>query len=121
MARISDLVKTYRLVNDPNAPPWSVRFVGALVVVAVALAGTGAYVALRAGSDEATPAAAAQRADAGDGHETVRLDLAPGATLDDALAAVDAWKALHPGANVVAQSAIYEDGRLVGVEIRHQT
>lgn len=31
MARIQDLVKTYKVVNDPKAPAWNIKFVGGVV------------------------------------------------------------------------------------------
>ena len=43
MAKITDLVKTYRMLSDPNAPDWNVKFVGAITVaVLVVAAGAGA-------------------------------------------------------------------------------
>lgn len=32
MAKISELVKTYRLLSDPNAPDWNIKFIGGIVV-----------------------------------------------------------------------------------------
>lgn len=47
MAKISDLVKTYRLLTDPNAPDWNVKFVGG-IVLALGLVAAGAALAWNA-------------------------------------------------------------------------
>lgn len=56
--KIAELVKTYKLLNDPGAPDWSVKFVGAIAIATMLFAGAGAIVA---GKDAApgSPAAAA--------------------------------------------------------------
>lgn len=66
MAKISDLVKTYRLINDPNAPEWNVKFVGA-VVVALAIVAGATGMLLWGGGDApgAAPAASVQQPPAG--------------------------------------------------------
>lgn len=63
--RISELVKTYKLLNDPNAPDWNVKFVGGIVVAAaiVAAGGFALYVGgARDGADVA-PAATVSAAE----------------------------------------------------------
>lgn len=60
MAKISDLVKTYRLLSDPNAPDWNVKFIGG-VVLALAIVAAGAALAwnaMRGDAPEMAPAAA---------------------------------------------------------------
>ena len=42
MTRIPELVKTYKLINDPNAPGWSIRFVGAIAGALLLIAGGAA-------------------------------------------------------------------------------
>lgn len=42
MAKISELVKTYKLLNDPNAPDWNVKFIGATILALVVIAAAGA-------------------------------------------------------------------------------
>ena len=84
--RISELVKTYKLLNDPNAPDWNVKFVGAVAIAALIVAagiGIFAYKHLGAEAPAATaPAAVSEDAPAGDpasceatevGHEMTRL------------------------------------------------
>ena len=44
MAKISELVKTYRLLSDPNAPDWNVKFIGGVVVALALVAAAGALV-----------------------------------------------------------------------------
>jgi hypothetical protein len=41
--KINELVKTYKLLSDPNAPDWNVKFVSGIAVAAVLLAGVGAF------------------------------------------------------------------------------
>lgn len=59
MAKITELVKTFKLLNDPEAPDWNVKFVGGalLGITLVAAASTALWFAYQ---DEAlaTPAAA---------------------------------------------------------------
>lgn len=72
MAKISDLVKTYRLLSDPNAPDWNVKFIGG-IVVAFAIVAAGAALAWNMTTDtgdDATAPAAAQT------HEAEPGDLA---------------------------------------------
>ena len=60
MAKISELVKTYKLLNDPNAPDWNVRFVGGAVIALAVIAAAGALLwsAGNANDDTSAPAAA---------------------------------------------------------------
>lgn len=44
MAKISELVKTFRLLSDPQAPDWNVKFVGGIVVAFAIVASAGAMV-----------------------------------------------------------------------------
>lgn len=61
MARISDLVKTYRLLSDPNAPDWNVKFIGGIVIAFALIAAAGAMVwnTGQGAQDATTPAAVA--------------------------------------------------------------
>lgn len=60
MAKISELVKTYRLLSDPNAPDWNVRFVGGVVLALAVVAAATAVVwsATRGDGEPSAPAAA---------------------------------------------------------------
>ena len=79
MAKIGDLVKTYRLLSDPNAPDWNVKFIGAIAIAAVVIAG-GAGAILWAASHDAVPdaAPASVQEPAGDGTDAA-CEIAPGA------------------------------------------
>ena len=44
MAKISELVKTYKLLSDPQAPDWNVKFVGGMVIALAIIAASGALV-----------------------------------------------------------------------------
>lgn len=61
--KIAELVKTYRLLNDPDAPDWSIKFVGGVAIATMLMAGAGAILAAKdpAGAG-AAPAAAMQEA-----------------------------------------------------------
>lgn len=37
--KITELVKTYKLLSDPNAPEWNVKFVGGVAIAALVVAG----------------------------------------------------------------------------------
>lgn len=79
MAKIGDLVKTYRLLSDPNAPDWNVKFIGAIAIVAVVIAG-GAGAILWSVSHDATPdAPAASVQEPADDAEDPACELAPAA------------------------------------------
>lgn len=59
--KIAELVKTYRLLNDPDAPDWNVKFVGALAIATMLLAGAGALLAAEDSRSHASaPAALSQ-------------------------------------------------------------
>lgn len=68
MAKISELVKTYKLLNDPNAPDWNVKFVGGAIVaiMVVAAAGAALWAANRGGEVEAATSAPAAATSEGD-------------------------------------------------------
>lgn len=131
--RISELVKTYRLLNDPDAPAWNVKFVGALsVVAAVALAAGGLYWATAVPAGGAAPgavAAGAHGSGPGSGAALPPEALVayvgfppegPGADPAAVAAALEAWRAAHPGAVVLSQEPAYgADGRLAGYLLRY--
>lgn len=63
MAKISELVKTFKLLSDPNAPEWNVKFVGGIVLALGIVAASGALLWNASQADpasEAPPAAAEQ-------------------------------------------------------------
>lgn len=125
--RTGDLVRTYKAINDPNAPPWSIRFVGALAAVALVAAAVGAlYVASQDGPTSTTPAAAAT-APLGENGDGTRTDyvgfptdaaLAPDAAQLDA--AYRAWEAVHPGAEVVSKTPVVVGGRTTGYHVTYR-
>lgn len=57
MAPIRDLVKTYRLINDPAAPQWSIRFIGGFAVLGAVMIGAGAVLLFGGGDEGALTAA----------------------------------------------------------------
>lgn len=62
--KISELVKTYKLLSDPSAPDWNVKFVGGVVVALAVIAAAGAIVYNATQDDaDAAPAAAVAPAD----------------------------------------------------------
>jgi hypothetical protein len=128
MARISELVKTYKLLNDPQSPSWSVKFVGSLAIIALVVAGGAAIVWGATHDQGAAPNhLAATTADNGDGSKTDKLyladfdaALAPDyAALDGALAA---WEAHHPGAQIISRIPLYDTTHVhtIGYEIHYR-
>lgn len=132
MARLSELLKTYRLINDPKAPDWNVKFAGAIFVVVLAAAAVLAVSLMpRAGDPQFAPeterAAAAEddAATAGPVTEYVGYDLStlgPDPTTDPRVvdAALDAWYAAHPGARVLATEPVTANGKLVGYNVVYE-
>lgn len=132
MARLTDLVKTYRLINDPKSPDWNVKFGAAVFVVVLAAAALLAVAYMPAageGPGTASPTAA-NTADGGDGGqgapetrtEYVGTDLArldPTALPDPATVQgqLDAWLAEHPGATVLATEPVTSGGQIIGYTI----
>jgi len=116
--KIRELVQTYKLINDPNAPPWSVKFVGAILVVAL-LAGGFAFV-LWQGSHE-TPSSSALMSSTksnADGTRTDYVGYAPGADAASVNAAalsqmMESWRAQHPGAQIVSEEPSALPGGIV--------
>ncbi|MEA3201945.1 MAG: hypothetical protein QOE90_3373 [Thermoplasmata archaeon] len=123
--KIGELVKTYRLINDPEAPNWSIKFVGALVIVAGIVAVVAGSVWLSHGSSapHANAAFASTQAN-GDGSHTDYVGYAA-ATFDPKLgyaagtpdALLKAWKAQHPGATILAAEPMMAQGTLVGHQV----
>lgn len=131
--RISELVKTYRLLNDPEAPAWNVKFVGAIGILGlVALGVGGIYWATAQDGSAAVPAPAAlgaadARPDAEDDGAAAPLVAyvgfppeAPSADPAAVEAALEAWKAAHPGARIVSQEPVRSaSGALAGYSLRY--
>lgn len=127
--KVATLVKTYRLLNDPNAPQWSVRFVSALVV-AVILCGTGAAVWFSmTGEPASTPNAfAATTGSSADGRTLVdyvgylpsSFNAALGFDPERVEQAVRDWEATHPMASVIAKEPKWSGGHVIGYEIRYR-
>lgn len=123
--RITELVKTYRLLSDPDAPAWNVKFVGAMLIVAAVLAGAGGIYVLTRVDDASTPGAFADTA--GSPEEEVRTEyvgLPPQTPVTDAAAADAAlakWKAEHPGATIVSQEPVASPmGGVAGYTLRYR-
>lgn len=115
--KIADLVRTYRLLNDPEAPSWNVKFAGIVAagILAVALVGSVAWDAQNGGST--TPAAAQMHTgyvgtDLPHAEDGAALPLTPEEALEK-------WRAEHPEATIVSQEPVYVDGRLVGYSIQY--
>lgn len=125
--RTGDLVRTFKAVNDPNAPPWSIRFVGALAAFAILLAAGGALWHASRPSDDVAPGefAAATVQDHGDGTYTDYVGLVPTAmpqavdahAVEDAL---NAWHGAHPDVKIVKEAPVYQGGRLVGYHVTYR-
>lgn len=116
MARISELVKTYRLINDPNAPAWSIKFVGGLAIMAVGLAALGAAVLMGGVGERDAPAAAVQTS----------APATPEGASDSALvervpaAELLAWKAAHPDARILSETPVLDaSGAPVAYDVRY--
>ena len=121
--RINELVKTYRLLSDPEAPAWNVKFVGALALVAVVAAGAGGLYLLTRVDDGAAPGAVAGLS----GAEDVRSEyvgVPPQTPVTDAAAADAAlakWKAEHPGATILSQEPVPSAlGGVAGYNLRYR-
>lgn len=90
MAKISELVKTYKLLNDPNAPDWNVRFVGGAVVALAVIAAAGALLwSAGNANDDATAPAAAVETEAPPTDDGTCQELPEGAVPSEAPAADD--------------------------------
>jgi hypothetical protein len=128
MARISEIVKTYKLLNDPDAPHWSVRFVGGLAIAALVIAGGAAIVwgATRDHGPSPNEMVVASTQNA-DGTKTDKLMLANfDASLAPDYEALDAqlaaWHVQHPDAQVISQAPIADatHTHTIGYEIRYR-
>ncbi|HWH08857.1 MAG TPA: hypothetical protein VNX21_06625 [Candidatus Thermoplasmatota archaeon] len=125
--RTGDLVRTFKAVNDPNGPPWSIRFVGAVAAFAILLAGAGAVWWASQSKDDtgAGQFAAATVQDHGDGTFTDYVGLAPASvpTAVDASqveAALRAWEAAHPGVTILKETPVHSGGQVVGYHVTYR-
>jgi len=75
MAKIGDLVKTYRLLSDPNAPDWNVKFIGAIAIAAVVVAGGAGAILWSVSHDPVTDAAPASVKEPADPEPAAPCDL----------------------------------------------
>lgn len=124
MARISELVKTYKVINDPNAPGWNIKFIGALAIAALAVFAIGAGMMMRTGEDvaltygAAAPGATSEPAPAFEAPLTVIV----GEGLAQPLAAIALaeWKAAHPDAEIVSEGPRTVDGAFAGYVLSYR-
>lgn len=123
--RIEELVKTYKLINDPEAPAWNVKFAGiavAGVLVVAAIAGVS-YQLQDQRPANAFQALSAHAADGSRidyvGYDPASFDPALG--LDGALIerALDNWARDHRGATVLDQEPVHSHGFLIGYRIHY--
>lgn len=128
MARIEEIVKAYKLINDPNAPHWSVRFVGGLAIGALIVAGGATLVwATMHDQGPAPNVLASTSAANGDGTRTDRIflshfDAALAPDYDALQSSLDAWHAQHPDAQVLRETPIRDSTQVhtIGYEIRYR-
>lgn len=125
--RTGDLVRTFKAVNDPNAPPWSVRFVGAVAAFAILLAAGGAVWYASNATDDAAggQVAAATARDNGDGTSTDYVGLVPSsapAVVDAAKVegALAAWRAAHPDATILKEEPVLSGGQVIGYHVTYR-
>ena len=126
--RIAELVKTYKLINDPNSPSWSIRFVGGIAAVALLVVG-GAAIYFASGGHQpgSINQLAATSEPQADGTRLDYVGYLP-STFDAALGfdpakvdqAVRDWEAQHPGADVVAKEPVWAGSHVIGYEIRYR-
>jgi hypothetical protein len=124
--RIAELVKTYRAINDPKAPPWSVKFVGAIFLLAVLVGGFVA-IAYSAHHQEAPNVVMATTQANADGTRTDYVGYAPNAfdpthRIDSGTAEqqLQAWKDAHPGALVLKESPRTAAGQTIGYDVTYR-
>lgn len=126
--KIGELVKTYRIINDPEAPPWSVKFVGAIFLVAALAVGFGAifYASHETPSPSGNALMSTSQAN-NDGTRTDYVGYAPGSFdaaagfaqgSPDALLA--AWKVQHPAATILAQQPVGAGGATIGYDVTYR-
>ena len=125
--RTGDLVRTFKAVNDPNAPPWSIRFIGAVAAFALVLAAGGAiwYASQSEGAAAGGQRAAATLEDHGDGTYTDYVGLlptsAPSLVDPNAVEAqYAAWEAAHPGATILKEEPVVSGGQVVGYHVTYR-
>lgn len=88
MAKLTELVKTYKLLSDPNAPDWNVKFIGGIAVAFVIIAAAGG--AIWAANHGDAPIAEAPRATSAGGpaaQDDACVDAAPDVATPTALPA----------------------------------
>ena len=119
--RISELVKTYRLLNDPDMPQWNVKFAGAFFRLAIVAGGvTGLYFVTRV--EESPGAVAGEAPDPGTLlSEYVGFPPGPGVVdSKPADAALAAWKARNPDVTLVSEEPTYApSGAVAGYTVRY--
>ncbi|HVL47332.1 MAG TPA: hypothetical protein VM889_02115 [Candidatus Thermoplasmatota archaeon] len=125
MRSISDLVRTYKFINSPEAPAWSVRFTDAVLLVA--LVGVGFALASQGHDERANTVAASTLDDGKDGRGAVYVGFDPAAfdakKAFDAAApaeALAAWKRENPDARIVSEEPVLERGILVGYRVTYE-
>jgi hypothetical protein len=122
--RITELVRTYRLLSDPEAPAWNVKFVSALAVFGLVAVGAGSLYMVTRVDDAAAPGAYADTAGAAQEVRSVYVGVPPQTPVTDASAADAAlarWKAEHPGATLVSQEPVASSlGGVAGYSLRYR-
>jgi hypothetical protein len=123
---IAELVKTYKIVNDPNAPAWNVKFLGGVAVVAILLIAGIAFMVAGDADRVARNSFAATTQREGDGMITDYVGYKPD-TFNAALGfdatrldeAMTDWEAWHGGAVIVQKTPTWSGSHLIGYTIRY--
>jgi len=128
--KIHELVKTYKLINDPNSPNWSVKFVGALAGLAVLVAAIGAlvYAGMAHAPGGAGPnQALASTRDNPDGTRTdyvgfdpAHFDATLGPDLDKVNGMLNDWRSAHAGSTIVSTEARWSGSHIIGYDITYR-
>lgn len=112
---LKHMLKVYNYVNDDKKPKFNLKFLSVFLGLVLAVGALVAFAVMRPSGP--TEGAAASKSD--------YVGLAPGELAlagSDALleSRLQAWYDAHPDARVESVTPRYQDGRLVGYEIRYR-
>lgn len=113
---LKHMLKVYNYVNDDKKPKFNLKFLALFLGLVMAVGALVAFAVLR-------PASPAPESEAASKTDYVGLspsEMALGAGGSVLQARLDAWYAAHPEAEVESVTPQYQDGRVVGYEIRYR-
>lgn len=114
---LKHMLKVYNYVNDDKKPKFNLKFLAVFAGLVVAVGALVAFAVMRPVAPAPDSGAASKTDYVGLSPSETALSGGAGSILQSRM---DAWYASHPEAEIESVTPQYQDGRVVGYEIRYR-